>query len=149
MGFFDGACKNGQCGCGVLIITEPDKYYHFWWEGGTGSNNRAEIIALWGLLFTASSLNINTPQIFGDYKGCIDWMNGLSCFQPPLLAYWMKRICILIRSFQHVDFNHIYMEKNIIADLRSKRGISTSPGVIHYAAFNRDSRSASGTIPTS
>lgn len=23
VGFFDGACANGQCGCGDLIVTEP------------------------------------------------------------------------------------------------------------------------------
>lgn len=75
VGFFDGACANSQCGCGDLIVTEPGCYYHFWWESGKSSNNKAELIALWGVLFT------DDLHVFGDSKGGIDWIRGLNGFQ--------------------------------------------------------------------
>jgi len=56
MGFFDGACEKRKCGCGAFIIIKPGFYYHFWWEGGKDTNNRAEVIALWGVLSAAKWL---------------------------------------------------------------------------------------------
>lgn len=35
VGFFDGACCRGKCGCGAYIVIEPGKHCHFWWEGGS------------------------------------------------------------------------------------------------------------------
>ena len=47
-GFFDGIADYKSCGCGVYIVIEPSTHYHLCWNGGLGSNNKADTITLWG-----------------------------------------------------------------------------------------------------
>ena len=53
VGFFDDAAQHGSCDCGVVLRLDMGKQYHLWWHSGFGSNTRANIIALWGLLWFA------------------------------------------------------------------------------------------------
>lgn len=53
VGFFDGACSHRKWVYDSFIVLEPSNYYHFSWEGRYGTNSRAEIIALWGVLIFA------------------------------------------------------------------------------------------------
>jgi len=48
IGFFDGAACNNVCGCVLYVVIESGSYFHFSWNCGEGTNNCAEIIALWG-----------------------------------------------------------------------------------------------------
>lgn len=48
--FFDGAAQLGTCACGVYIIPEAGQAYEIYWNGGPGSNNRAEVMALANVL---------------------------------------------------------------------------------------------------
>lgn len=98
IGFFNGASSISNCGCSALIISEPYIYYHFWWEGGRGSNNGEKIIALWGTLFATKWLHINELQVYVESKSSIDWAESLSRFHPPLLTNWIKLICLVERA---------------------------------------------------
>lgn len=99
-------------------------------------NNRAEIIALWGVLIGAKWLGLES--LFGDAKGIIDWVKNYTLFNPPILSNWMRRIQHLVSTFQQIDFGHIYREQNQIVDLLSKQGITKEPGKIHFATFIQD-----------
>lgn len=109
--------------------------------GRWGTNNKAEIIALWGVLCTANCLNINDLQVSSNSKGSIDWVRGLSGFHPPLLENWMK-LAQWSDLSAHLLQSHLH-EQNLIADMLSKRGVDSAPGAIHSAAFNHDFRTDS------
>ena len=44
--FFDGASTDGNTGCGVWIKLSQRDRIHIYWNGGPGSKNKAEIMAL-------------------------------------------------------------------------------------------------------
>lgn len=46
--YFDGACMNGNMGCGTWIKISQRERVHIHFNAGKGSNNKAEVIALWG-----------------------------------------------------------------------------------------------------
>lgn len=43
---FDGAAKEGKCACGVYIGISNELQYFMFWNGGNGTNNKAEAMAL-------------------------------------------------------------------------------------------------------
>lgn len=133
--FFDGACKQRHCGCGALIVIEPGRFYHFWWEGGRGTNNKANIIALWGILSCSRWLGLEIVHIYGDAEGIIEWVKGRSLFSPTILSNWMSHIRNFADSFQNISFGHIYREQNQIEDLLSKRGIRKELGKSLFYSF--------------
>jgi len=61
--------------------------YHFRWNGGKGSNNRAEVIALWGLLYCARRINLEVLHVFGDSQVTIDWINRETTFALPEMVH--------------------------------------------------------------
>lgn len=46
--FYDGAEQKGSCGCGVLIMVNKNTHFSIHSNGGKGSNNKAEDMALTG-----------------------------------------------------------------------------------------------------
>lgn len=137
MGFFDGACKRRRCRCGVVIVINPGKYYHFWWVGGQGTNSKAKLIALWGFLIVAKWQRIDSIQIFGNAKGIIDWVENNTSFSLSILKNWMCRIWVLVSIFQVVNFVHIYREHNWIADLLSKRRMMKPTCRFFFSVFEQ------------
>lgn len=75
VGFFDGASQLSSCRCGVWLRISPTCHYKIHWSGGFGTNMRAEILALWGLLWIASQLCIDDLWVFGDSKVLVDYVN--------------------------------------------------------------------------
>ena len=49
--YFDGAVVDGFTGCGAWIKISDRERIHIHWNGGPGTNNKAEIIALWGSFY--------------------------------------------------------------------------------------------------
>lgn len=125
---FYGSSNRRKCGCGVVIVTKSSNFFHFWWEGGMGSNNKLEITTLWGVLITTKWLMLDKIQVYGVGKWIIHWVNKHTNFNPPILANWMMRIQNLIRTFNHIHFQQIYREWNWTTDLLSKRDISKETG---------------------
>lgn len=48
--YFDGAAQNDIYGCGVYMFMEDNMQYQICWNGGRGSNIKAEALALASLL---------------------------------------------------------------------------------------------------
>lgn len=69
---FDGAAQHGICSCGVYIKIAGDQAIEIYWNAGPGSNNRAEAVALAGLLSFCNFLDILFLQIYGDSRIIID-----------------------------------------------------------------------------
>lgn len=88
-GFFYGATETGVCGAGMVIFLSPDHYFHLNMRARSGSNTRAELVALWGLLYFTMDMGIVLTHIFGDSQCIIDWAHGNSILRPILLKYWL------------------------------------------------------------
>jgi len=56
--FLDGVAQHGRCACGILISINEDQHFSIYWNGGKGTNNKAEAMALAGLLHLSSFLYI-------------------------------------------------------------------------------------------
>ena len=61
-------------GCGAWIKLSGHERIHMHWNGGLGSNNKAELMALWGGLFAAVNMELSEIHIYSDSAmiiGCI------------------------------------------------------------------------------
>ena len=117
-------------------MLSPTGHYKFYWNGGYGSNTRAECIALWGLIWVASNLYVDSLWVFGDSKILIDHMNNKSNLNPRLVTHWIDRIHVLKENFSFISFCHVYREKNEEVDRLSKIGLEGNFGYMNYKLFN-------------
>jgi len=83
VGYFDGAALLGQCGGGMCLNLNQSHSFHLWMGSGTGTNTRAKLLALWGLLRFATNIGIVSIQVFGDSKVIVDWGTGCLEMQVP------------------------------------------------------------------
>lgn len=74
------ASVEGLRGCGAL-----GREFHLFWNGGRGTNSRAEIVALCGLLQNAKWLAINSIKVASDPKVVINWLQEQNSLQVPSL----------------------------------------------------------------
>jgi len=63
-----------NCGSGAYIALKLVTYFIFSWNSGSGFNNSAELIDLWGVLLCAKWISIEKMNIYGDLKVVIDWI---------------------------------------------------------------------------
>jgi len=63
---FDGAVDGGFCGIGLFLKISKDYYFKAHFAGGEGSNIKAELLGLWGLLFLVASLSLNSMMVASD-----------------------------------------------------------------------------------
>jgi len=66
IGTFDGAAQSGRCGGGGNITFHEGRIYHFKVGLGAGTNNRAELLSLWALLWLAKRLDCDEMLVLGD-----------------------------------------------------------------------------------
>lgn len=66
VGYFDGAAHGGFCGAGMMIRIQPDITYILGLGIGRGTNTRAELLALWGLLRFAKDIDLHELLVLGD-----------------------------------------------------------------------------------
>ena len=105
-------------------MLSPSCHYKVYWNGGFGTNMRAKVITLWGLLWFANHLYVEQLWVFGDTKTLIDHMNSKSSLNLGMLSHWLERIYTLKSTFTFISFcSHVYREKNTEADRLSKRGL--------------------------
>lgn len=97
---FDGAAKDRKCACGVDICLSRDLQYYMYWNGGKGTNNNAEAMALHGLLTFCSFMDIDPINIYEDSKIIIDLVKGNNNNKNDNLAGWIARIKSLWRPTQ-------------------------------------------------
>lgn len=84
---------------------------------------KAEAIALWGLLWFITFLDIPQVQIFGDSKCLIDHVNGNNNIQQVSLQGSLKRIKSIWNTFQNPSIQHINRTHKKIADDLSTKGL--------------------------
>ena len=66
VGYFDGAEQQGKCGARMVIQMAGNHTFSLCMSARKGSNTRAELLTLWGLLFFAKAHRIELQQVLGD-----------------------------------------------------------------------------------
>ena len=66
--------------------------FHFIWNGVEGTNTKAKIITLKGVLFCAQWLSNDQINVFGDSKVAIDRALKRAKLAPLTVINWMKHI---------------------------------------------------------
>ena len=92
---------------------------------------------LWSGILISYHLNLPSIHIYGDSKYTIDGISGRCRMQCSNRVGWIQWIKYLLGKFQAYTIQHIHMEKNMCADLLSKRGLESTYGAIqimHYRA---------------
>ena len=127
--YFDGAEQQGTCGCGNLIMVNEKTQFSIHWNGGRGSNSKAEAMALAGLLKFYLFLDLQHVSIFGDSKVMVDYISGKNHITVPHLIGWMGRISVFWDSIGGGSIHHIRRDKNYLADSLSKTGLHDATGL--------------------
>jgi ribonuclease HI len=108
---------------GVVPFISHNHYIHSIYASGGGTNNRAELIALWTLLETAKEKNMSKLQFFGDSKMVIDRARGINNIQKHRLASLLRDIKLTFKHFEWLSFQHILRELNTKTDELSKEAL--------------------------
>lgn len=119
--YFDGASAEGNIGCGAWIKISDRYRILIYWNGGPGSNNKAEIMALWGGLLIAIDYQIQVAGIYGDSQLVIGWMSNRFNMYNQLLQGWIDRTQYLWSRMEFSPMFHIFCENNTRADRLSKK----------------------------
>lgn len=127
--FFDGAAQQGICACDVLIRTTEEQVIEIYWNAGSGSNNKAEPVALTGLLSFCNFLNIPNLKIYGDSRIIIDHVLQKHYIENFHLVGWLDRIAMLRNNRQDYSIPHIDRIQNREADTLSKMGLTAPQGI--------------------
>ena len=69
-----------------------------------GTNTRAELVALQGLLWSVRRMGLTSILIVGDSKSITDWARGVTALHSLLLENWMGNVRKLISMFSHITF---------------------------------------------
>ena len=134
-GFFDGAAANGYGGAGFCLFLSESHSYEFALGDSSCTNTKAELIALWALLYVTLLMGIPKMNIFGDSAVIISWEKGITALNPPALSDWCMDTRRLISCFHHLSFSHIFREHNQLADRLSKSVLTLALGCGKYSEF--------------
>ena len=69
-----------------------------------GTNTRAELVSLRGLLWFVRRMRLASIMMVGDSKAITDWARGLTALHSLLLENWMGNVRKLIYEFSHITF---------------------------------------------
>ena len=116
--YFDGDAQHGTCACGVFIIIEEGQVYYIHWNGGDGTNNKAEVMALAGLLSICDFLGLQKLPIFGDSKVIIEHVLFKHTIRNIHLLGWLNRVEVMWRNRKDFTISHITKDKNQRAQSR-------------------------------
>jgi len=97
---------------------------------GNGTNNRAELLSLWTLLWIAKRLECTELQVLGDSLTIIDWVNQKATIQNTALTHWYLRTVELKETFTCITIQHHHREHNQMVDSLSKQGLLLGEGII-------------------
>lgn len=120
MAFFDGGAAASTGGAGAGLWLNEQHYFSTILGCGPNTNTRAELLALWALLYFAKDIGLPYLHVFGDFFVIINWAKGVSTLDMVNLEAWCYNTKTLIFSFTYVDFSHVYREYNKRADTLSK-----------------------------
>jgi len=129
-GTFDGAAQLGICGGGGTITLQDGRIFHYMVGLGNGTNNRAELLSLWTLLWIAKRLECTKLQVYGDSLAIIDWVNQKASIRNTALTHWYLKTVDLKKTFTCITIQHHHREHNQMADTLSKQGLQLGEGII-------------------
>jgi ribonuclease HI len=86
-------------------VYDPDIRWFF--NCGSGTNTKAELVGVWASLFLANLLDIRQLQMMGDSKVVIEWMQRKGNLLATKIEGWKRRVRTLEKNFQEVLFQHI------------------------------------------
>ena len=70
--FFYGAATKMLGGAEAVLFINKDHYFNIRLGCGSCKNTRAELLALWGLLFVVDMMGLLELSVYGDSKTIID-----------------------------------------------------------------------------
>jgi ribonuclease HI len=91
----------------VLHLTSQH-FFHLKLGARIGTNNWAELIALWMLLNFARDKGIRLLQVVGDSKLVVDCFKGRAHLNIIALLPWQRRIRELQETFESISIEHVY-----------------------------------------
>ena len=74
---------------------------------GKGTNTKAKLLSLWGLLWFAQKKNILVLQVLGDSKVIVDFANDAHQVHSLELFHRLRRVKGLLDSFPETTLQHI------------------------------------------
>lgn len=116
---FDGGSRGnpGLCGIGYVIYKNNEIIYKNCSIVSThNTNNFAEYSALIAGLKKAIELDIKNLLVYGDSQLIIKQLNGTYSVKSNNIKALYLNVVELKESFQHINFEHIYRDKNKLAD---------------------------------
>lgn len=134
-GYFDGSCldpiKDGPLGYGYHANEfgkSTGSLFKKSESKGIGTNNQAEIIALYKLMNELSKrCKGDSIYVRGDSQIIVNMINGDVGVKNPFLKEYVKKIRDLEGNFEEVVYEHIPREQNSLADKLSKRSLPEKP----------------------
>ena len=132
MGFFNGPATDLSGGAGVYIWISDTHHLSIKLGCGRSTNTRAELLALWALLYISKEICLPHIHIFGDSSVIINWAKDNSALSILNLEAWCVDIKLLISSFSAVEFKHVYREHNERANTLSKEGLTMASGHLTF-----------------
>ena len=123
--------KNKSNVMGVLHIALYSLDFHFVLlklGHGKGTNQRVELITLWGLLKYAVQADILQLQFFGDSRVIIDWIEDKSKLHIAQISHWCMKKKSLLLCLHNYTIQHIFKENNLTADGLSKEALQLAEG---------------------
>ena len=91
LAFFDGASNNGVYGGGIALYSLDFHFVLLKLGHGKGTNQRVELITLWGRMKYIVQAYILQLQIFGDSRVIIGWIEDISKLQIAQLSHWCRK----------------------------------------------------------
>jgi ribonuclease HI len=134
---FDGASSTdgNLCGVGGFIKSHGTRVTRWIMNCVCGTNTKAELLGVWETLTIAHHLAYTKLQILGDSKVVIDWLNKRGKLQACAIEGWKVKVLGLLKMFQDISFQHIYMTHNIEADILSKKSFMEPEGRISFYSW--------------
>ena len=126
-GYFDGAAQGDliRCGAGAILHLTENHSFRLKWSLGEGTNNKAELLAIFMLITFAHEKGVRHIQIFEDSMLVINWLNNAQRCHNILLTPILEEVAHLKNTFDLITFPHIYREWNMEANRCLKE--ATSP----------------------
>ena len=99
IGFFNGATTLNAGGIGAVLYIGNDLFYSIRLGCGHNTNSRAELLALFGLLYVSHDMGLPEIRVHGDSMMVIDWAKGKSKLNVTNLEHWCNRTADLVHGF--------------------------------------------------
>ena len=125
--YFDGGSRGnpGLCGCGFYIKKGSQDIYHgYKFLSVDGTNNYAEYMGLLNGIDKCLELGVKNLRVYGDSNLVIKQMRGEYQVKNRGLLKLYEKIKSMIKTFDRITFDHVYRDKNKIADELANKAIN-------------------------